>query len=144
MPLQPSLPPSLIGKIVARALRKHHKQRIAQVQSSMSFQRRRKKRAPNRKRDREYGVKHMDQLSNREFRRSFRMTRVSFNKLLDLIKDQISSDEKQAKNSSGSAISAATKLGATIRFLAGGSYIDIAGLYGLDPNNFFNSVSGPL
>ena len=74
----------------------------------------------------------------------FRMTRVSFNKLLDLIKDQISPDEKQAKNSSGSAISAATKLGATIRFLAGGSYIDIAGLYGLDPNNFFNSVSGPL
>lgn len=79
-------------KIFARALRKHHLRSIAQVQGDMSPRRRRKKRAPNRKRNREYSLKHMENLSNSEFRRSFRMTRVSFSKLLRMIWDQIRPD----------------------------------------------------
>jgi hypothetical protein len=80
----------------------------------------------------------MDELSDSEFTRMFRMSRISFYKLLDLITSKISVDTQKAINSSGSAICAKARLAATIRWLAGGSYLDICLCYGLDPSNFFN------
>ncbi len=84
----------------------------------------------------------MSGLSEFEFPRMFRMSRVSIGKLLDLIKTKISLSTprgiQQAINSSGSYIPSVTKLAATIRWLAGGSYLDIAFEFGLDPANFFS------
>ena len=103
-----------------------------------------RKRAANRRRNREFGAWHLRNLNPHEFRRMYRMTRASFEKLLGMIKDEITSDSKQAKNSSGSPIPARSKLAATIRFLAGGSYLDISAIFGMDPKNFHNRRCGPL
>jgi hypothetical protein len=104
----------------------------------------RKKKNANRKRDRSFGLHHLQELNNREFRVMYRMTRPSFYKLFSLIEGDLTVNEAQAKRSSGSAIPAISKLAATIRWLAGGSYLDIASLFGLDKINFFNQKYGPL
>ena len=44
----------------------------------------------------------------------------------------------KSANSSGSSINLVTKLGAALRWLAGGSYLDICGMFGLDPHHFFD------
>jgi hypothetical protein len=68
----------------------------------------------------------------------FRMTRRSFQKLLNLVRDDIAvKNEQNAINSSGSAISPETRLYATLRWLAGGSYLDICLAFGLDQTNFY-------
>jgi hypothetical protein len=80
----------------------------------------------------------MDALSDSAFRRMFRMSRISFHKLLDLIRSKISVNIQQAIIFSGSATSAEARLAVTIRWLAGGSYLDICLCYGLDTSNIFN------
>lgn len=80
----------------------------------------------------------MAQLSEFEFSRMFRMGRTAFGKLLNLIKENISVNQQQAINSSGSCIPNVTRLAATLRWLAGGSYLDISFEFGLDQRNFFS------
>jgi hypothetical protein len=94
--------------------------------------------AGNRARDRMYGLKVMAELSEREFQRMFRLNRSSFAKLLVLIGPKLERNVKQAIRSSKSAILPVTKLAVSLRWLAGGSYLDIARLFGVDCYNFFN------
>jgi hypothetical protein len=69
----------------------------------------------------------------------FRITRLGFYKLLSRVRLELKhKNVNQAIRSSGSPISVTTKLAATLRWLAGGSYLDICGLFGLDFNNFFH------
>lgn len=68
----------------------------------------------------------MEFLDDKDF---FRMSRATFNRLLEIIRNtlQISPRGKvNAMNSSGSCIDAITKLAVTILWLAGGAAIDIS------------------
>ena len=47
-------------------------------------------------------------------------------------------------NSSGSPVTPLIKLAATIRWLAGGMYIDICAVFGLSQTTFFHPLRGPL
>ena len=104
----------------------------------------RKKKDTNRRRDQSFGLHHLQELNNRKFRLMYRMTRLSFYKLFSLIEGDLMVNKAQAKRSSGSAMPGISKLAAAIRWLAGGSYLDIASLFGLDKINFFNHKYGPL
>lgn len=95
-------------------------------------------RSRNRKYNRDHGLRFMAQLKDDEFHRMFRISRDGFYKLLLKIRPFLQKkNPKQATNSSGSPISNTTKLAATLRWMAGGSYLDICGLFGLDFPNFF-------
>ena len=78
----------------------------------------------------------MNAMSDDEFKRMFRMPRASFRKLLKLIEADITSDSQQAIRSSGSPIYHVTKLAVAIRWLAGGSYLDISQMFGLCDKSF--------
>jgi hypothetical protein len=96
-------------------------------------------RVANSHRNRTYGLEFMKNIDDVKFQRMFRLSRKVFYSLHELIKTDISPRSPQnAINSSGSPISSVAKLAATLRFLAGGSYLDICALFGLDPNNFFS------
>ena len=62
----------------------------------------------------------------KKFQRYYRLHPVEFFDLHDKIKADIESDRLFAELSSGSPIPTILKLAATLRFLAGGSYLDIA------------------
>ena len=80
----------------------------------------------------------MDAMNPNDFRRMFRMKRESFTKLETKLAEKLKINVQKGINSSGSSISVKTRLAATIRWLAGGSYHDICFSFGLDPSNFFN------
>ena len=109
-----------------------------------SFSKVRRLKSKNMHRNREYGLQFMKSLTDENFQRIFRVSRGSFQKLCDGIALRCSVDILQAKRSSGSYISITARLAATLRWLGGGSYLDICGLFGIDMKNFFNVKHGPL
>lgn len=71
-------------------------------------------------------MEEMEQLSDVEFKKMFRMTREGFSSLLEILGPfMYEADEEMARRSSGSSISKRMKLFCTLRWLAGGSYLDI-------------------
>ncbi len=94
-------------------------------------------------RNRGYALQEMEHLSEKIFQRMFRMSRRSFKILEDMLKKEISVDERKAVNSSGSVISLRTRLAITLRWLAGGSFLDICFAFGVAPGSFFVE-HGPL
>ena len=110
------------------------------------------------------------ELTARTFRRMFRMTRHAFGQLCDKFVDHVgvlafrpqslldgkivrgingfvwqnSSMYNAVKKGSGGLISGETVIAIFIRFLAGGSYFDIAGCYGLHFNTVFDMVDKAL
>ncbi len=72
------------------------------------------------------------------------MSKESFYILLHRVEDDLRKDQFKAINSSGSLVTPLIKLAATVRWLAGGMYIDICGLYGLSQTSFFHPLRGPL
>ncbi len=84
-----------------------------------------KTRKGNRIRNRGYELEEMAYLNDFEFKRVFRMSRIVFNKLLRLVENEFTNEtECYAEYSSGSPITSKTRLAVTLRWLAGGSYID--------------------
>jgi hypothetical protein len=104
------------------------------------------KRSCNRERNRTEPLDRIKNLSEKEFTRFMRVSRNIFYSLLEKITPLIDPSKKgqqNAMNSSGSGISNELKLAATLRYLAGGSYLDITFEFGLGQNSFFHS-KGPL
>ena len=86
----------------------------------------------------------MEEMSDKEFTRMFRMSKETFDLLLARILPNFRSyNEKQAKCKCGSVIRAKTRLAATLRFLAGGSYLDIAALFGVCMKTFHANILWP-
>ena len=85
--------------------------------------------AANRKFNRSYGLEKMKEFSDTEFKRMFRLSREAFEHLTKGIMLDLSIDELKAKQSSGSHIPVTTRLACALRFLAGGSYLDISALF---------------
>ncbi len=96
----------------------------------------------NRPRNRGYAVHEMSQLSDTSFTRMFRLDRKLFySVLLPMIKPLVepkSRGKLNAMNSSGSFISAETRLAVTLRWLAGGSHLDICFAFGIGTGSFYH------
>lgn len=104
-----------------------------------------KTRLRNTRRQREYAINTMNSLSENEFKLQFRMSRSSFNRLLLMMYDKLDISEigkVNARNASGSYVEPSIKLAVTLRWLAGGSYLDICFGYGLSTSAFYNYQNG--
>jgi hypothetical protein len=83
-------------------------------------------RSGNTQRDRRASLLKITTMSDAYFKRMFRLDRPTFSWLLNLIRPKIQGCEKQACCSSGSPVFPEIKLALALRFLAGGSYLDLA------------------
>lgn len=84
-------------------------------------------------------------ISDELFQRRFRLSRLEFAHLLAKIHDDLlPAHPHMGERSSGSFIQPALKLYVTLRFLAGGSYLDIAPLYGIAEGSFYSVVHETL
>ena len=73
-------------------------------------------------------------LTPAEFKRTYRMTLKTFNAVLRNIRPAIMSSvksRKKARRDLGGAVAAELKLSMTLRYLAGGSYLDIYQMHGV-------------
>ena len=96
-------------------------------------------RQPNRIRNRDHALKEMDNMSDSHFKRMFRMSRYAFYRLVEIVTDKSKpTDRCKAENSSGSEVSIVTKVACALRWLAGGSYIDICFAFGIAPGSFYH------
>jgi DDE superfamily endonuclease len=82
-------------------------------------------RAGNKKRDRVGILRWAAELDDKMFRRQFRLHREDFFYVLLKISGDLSKNERQARNSSGSSITPELKLMISLRILAGASYLDM-------------------
>jgi hypothetical protein len=98
-------------------------------------------------RDRHAAMERLESYSAKEFRRRFRMHRWQFEYICDLIRADVEADtagKLQAIRSSGSYICAELRLAATLRILAGGSYLDAGDLYAISPSSIWSSTVWPV
>ena len=86
-------------------------------------------RGPNVHRDRFGAMLDMIHLTDRQFHARFRMSRMRYGALLDTIRHELERDEKEAIRSSGDPVFPYLQLAIGLRYLAGGSYLDIADAY---------------
>lgn len=95
----------------------------------------------NRHRNRGYALNEVSLLSNCDFSKMFRMLRSNgFENLLTEISPFFhDTDELKAIAFSGSHLSKRTKLYVTLRFLAGGSFLDLVFAWGISKSAFFSS-----
>ena len=119
-------------------------QRHRQIANNKQAKKKYRMRARNRQFNRNHGIKVMNEMTDQEFQQHFRMPRERFDELQALIEEDIKKDPGMAGRSSGSVINAQTRLAVTLRFLAGGSHLDITALYGISLKNFFNVKYGVL
>lgn len=107
-----------------------------------------KGRLGNTIRDRSIGLEFIRNVNDKMFRRMFRLSRDVFYLLLNKVHmsffariipnntNQVQSvlikSEMHGRNSSGSCIQAEIRLAITLRWLSGGSYLDIGALFGID------------
>ena len=110
---------------------KSRKQRALQISRSSKGRRYKvDRKAPNERRDRWLVLQKIARMSDHFFKRYFRMDRATFRDLLETIAPQIARNEDKANNSSGSPIHPSIRLAIALRFLSGGSYLDLA--FGFD------------
>ena len=74
-------------------------------------------RVRNKVRNRPSALIKIDDLSDALFKRMFRLDRATFNEVLSLIEEKLSSDNRQAQRSSKFPISPKLKLAIALRFL---------------------------
>ena len=90
-------------------------------------------------RNRGFAIEEMDRLDPSTFKKMFRVSRSTFDELLDIITPHLDQrNEVKAKNSSGSSISPKTRLAVTLRWLAGGSHLDLCFAWGVAHSTFFS------
>ncbi len=99
-----------------------------------------KHRAGNRHRNRGYALNEVEHLSEGDFQKMFRMSRVGFEALLTMVSPHIHHpSEEMSHVSSGSPITHRTKLYVTLRYLAGASYLDLIFAWGISKAAFYSS-----
>jgi hypothetical protein len=90
-------------------------------------------------RHRGYALEEMDRLEPALFKRMFRVDRASFDEVLERIEPYIKCrNEVKAINSSGAPIVLKTRLAVTLRWLAGGSYLDLCFAWGVGTSTFYH------
>jgi hypothetical protein len=88
-----------------------------------------RQRAPNKHRDRKGAMKEVAELTDPEFKKRFRMHRNAFAGFLQTIRHDLEINEKMAVRSSKEPVYPYLQLCICLRYLAGGSYLDIADVY---------------
>ena len=78
-------------------------------------------------------------LTPAEFKRTYRMTLKTFYAVLRNIRPAFMSSVK-ARRDLGGAVAAELKLSMTLRYLAGGSYLDIYQMHGVSRTTFFETI----
>jgi hypothetical protein len=79
------------------------------------------------------------------WKRFYRMSKESFLELLDLAREGLERDEIQGLRSSyGGVVSPELRLSMTLRWLAGGSYVDIAIIHGVAISTFYKVVNSTV
>ena len=97
-----------------------------------------RKREANKRRNREFALHAIEHMPDEEFKRMFRMSRFTFETLIAKLMDRWDEvDVTQAARSSGSHICLRTRLACTLRWMAGGSYLDICFEFGISRGAFF-------
>lgn len=94
----------------------------------------------NQWRNRGHGMECYDRLRHQEvlFKRMYRLSVVDFDSVLLRIQDTLTvRRHDNAVRSSGSVVHPITQLCMALRFLSGGSYLDISLLYGVDTKTFY-------
>ena len=90
-------------------------------------------------RNRGFALGQMDRLDDSTFKRMFRVDRSTFDEILVAIEPFLEEKKvEKAINSSGSSISNKTRLAVTLRWLAGGSYIDLCFAWGVGKSTFYS------
>ena len=87
------------------------------------------KKLPNKHRDRDGALQKVSELSDSSFYARFRMSRSRFAALLFEIRHDLERNVQKAKNSSKSPVYPYLQLCIGLRYLAGGSYLDISDAY---------------
>jgi len=95
-------------------------------------------------RNRGYTLDMMNLLDDALFKRMFRIDRSTFDCILCKIELMLSKNEAKTMNSSGEPISVCTRLAVALRWLAGGSYLDICFAWGLGISTFCDTDHGVL
>ena len=87
----------------------------------------------------------MDSLDPSLFKRMFRVDRDTFDYIFNKLEPHFNVNELKAANSSGEVISLKTRLAVSLRWLAGGSYLDLCFAWGLGISTFYadNGVLWP-
>ena len=93
--------------------------------------------------DRGFAIRQMNNLSEKDFKIMFRMSRASFEILLEKVTPLIQVQENFAILSSGSLISNTTKLAVTLRWLAGGIYLDLCFAWAISKSGFYQCELWP-
>jgi hypothetical protein len=89
--------------------------------------------------NRSFILDEIDHLTELELRKLF-MRRDNFKKLYRNLEPLLYTPNiAMARQSSGSIVSKKTKLYCTLRWLAGGSYLDICVVYGVSQSSFFST-----
>ena len=88
-----------------------------------------RERAPNVHRDRAGAMRDISLLTDRQFKQRFRMSRNTFSGLLANIRHALEVNEVMATRSSGEPVYPYLQQCIALRYLAGGSYLDIADVY---------------
>jgi hypothetical protein len=105
-------------------------------------------RKQNITRDREAALARLDAHPENDFKRRFRMHRYQFDLLVNELRQELEPQTAWAKqcaiNSSGSWVRAELKVAATLRVLAGGSYLDAADLYAVSAGSFHRNTFWPV
>ena len=105
-------------------------------------------RKQNITRDREAAFARLNGYSDDEFKRRFRMQRYQFDLLVAHLRQELEPQTAWAKqcaiNSSGSWVKAELKIAATLRVLAGGSYLDASDIYAVSSSSFHRGTFWPV
>jgi hypothetical protein len=88
-----------------------------------------RQRDANKHRDRVGAMKEVAELTDAQFKQRFRMTRNAFAGLLQTIRHDLERNERMAIRSSKEPIFPYLQLCICLRYLAGGSYLDISDVY---------------
>ena len=105
-------------------------------------------RIANIHRKREEAMSRLEGYSESEFRRRYRMSRERFNNIVDMIRPKVEPTTPvaiaRAIASSGSIVKAELRLGASLRILSGGSYLDAADLHAIHDNTIHETTLWPV
>jgi hypothetical protein len=98
-----------------------------------------RRRSRNICQNRGFALGQMDRLDKSTFKRMFRADRATFDEILITIEPFLEEKKvEKAINSSSSPISNKTRLAVTLRWLAGGSYIDLCFAWGISKSTFYS------
>jgi hypothetical protein len=102
-------------------------------------------RRSNRKCNRSFLLNEIDHLTELGFRKMFRMRSDSFEKLYRTLEPLLyTPNAAMARRSSGSIVLKNSKLYCTLRWLAGGSYLNICIAYGVSQSSFRSGIVWPV